>query len=82
MKKDRINSAAEYSEADAQMCQARIAELESRLLEKQEAVERLSVQMDELQDQLTQYNNSMQLKVCFIELDNGIILPYFSPKNI
>lgn len=82
MKKDRINSAAEYSEADAQMCQARIAELESRLLEKQEAVERLTVQMDELQDQLTQYNNSMQLKVCFIELDNGIILPYFSPKNI
>lgn len=82
MKKDRINSAAEYSEADAQMCQARIAELESRLLEKQEAVERLTVQMDELQDQLTQYNNSMQLQVCFIELDNGIILPYFSPKNI
>lgn len=82
MKKDRINSAAEYSEADAWMCQARIAELESRLLEKQEAVERLTVQMDELQDQLTQYNNSMQLQVCFIKLDNGIILPYFSPKNI
>ncbi|XP_068877985.1 pericentrin isoform X7 [Aphelocoma coerulescens] len=61
--KDRINSAAEYSEADAQMCQARIAELESRLLEKQEAVERLTVQTDELQDQLTQYNDSMQLQV-------------------
>lgn len=66
MKKDRINSGAEYSEADAQMCQVRIAELESRLLEKQEAVERL--QMDELQDQLTQHNDSMQLQVCFTEL--------------
>lgn len=82
MKKDRINSAAEYSEADARMCQVRIAELESRLLEKQEAVERLTVQMVELQDQLTQHNDSMQLQVCFIELGNGIILPYFNPKNI
>ncbi|XP_041877072.1 pericentrin isoform X2 [Corvus kubaryi] len=71
--KDRINSAAEYSEADAQMCQARIAELESRLLEKQEAVERLTVQMDELQDQLTQYNDSMQLQETTVQEQNEII---------
>ncbi|XP_072787738.1 pericentrin isoform X14 [Taeniopygia guttata] len=71
--KDRINSAAEYSEADAQMCQARIAELESRLLEKQEAVERLTVQMDELQDQLTQHNDSMQLQETTVQEQNEII---------
>ncbi|XP_056352180.1 pericentrin isoform X3 [Oenanthe melanoleuca] len=71
--KDRINSAAEYSEADAQMCQVRIAELESRLLEKQGAVERLTVQMDELQDQLTQHNNSMQLQEMTVQEQNEII---------
>ncbi|XP_053838771.1 pericentrin [Vidua macroura] len=71
--KDRVNSAAEYSEADAQMCQARIAELESRLLEKQEAVERLTVQMDELQDQLTQHNDSMQLQETTVQEQNEII---------
>ncbi|XP_062362653.1 pericentrin [Cinclus cinclus] len=71
--KDRINSAAEYSEADAQMCQVRIAQLESRLLEKQEAVERLTVQMDELQDQLTQHNNSMQLQEMTVQEQNEII---------
>ncbi|KAI1237005.1 hypothetical protein IHE44_0014257 [Lamprotornis superbus] len=71
--KDRMNSAAEYSEADAQMCQVRIAELESRLLEKQEAVERLTVQMDELQDQLTQHNDSMQLQEMTVQEQNEII---------
>ncbi|XP_068052519.1 pericentrin isoform X3 [Anomalospiza imberbis] len=71
--KDRVNSAAESSEADAQMCQARIAELESRLLGKQEAVERLTVQMDELQDQLTQHNNSMQLQETTVQEQNEII---------
>uniref|UniRef100_A0A8C3V320 Pericentrin n=1 Tax=Catharus ustulatus TaxID=91951 RepID=A0A8C3V320_CATUS len=71
--KDRINSGAEYSEADAQMCQVRIAELESRLLEKQEAVERLTVQMDELQDQLTQHNDSMQLQEMTVQEQNEII---------
>ncbi|XP_015490365.1 pericentrin isoform X3 [Parus major] len=71
--KDRINSATEYSEADAQMCQVRIAELESRLLEKQEAVERLTVQMDELQDQLTQHNDSMQLQETVVQEQNEII---------
>ncbi|XP_074950332.1 pericentrin isoform X4 [Phalacrocorax aristotelis] len=57
-----INSAGEYSELDAKMCQARIAELENRLLEKQEAVERLTAQMDELQEQLAQHSDSMQLQ--------------------
>ncbi|XP_014747205.1 PREDICTED: pericentrin isoform X6 [Sturnus vulgaris] len=71
--KDRMNSAAEYSEADAQMCQVRIAELESRLLEKQEAVEKLTVQMDELQDQLTQHNDSMQLQEMTVQEQNEII---------
>ncbi|XP_059724308.1 pericentrin isoform X3 [Haemorhous mexicanus] len=68
-----ISSAAEYSEADAQVCQARVAELESRLLEKQEAVERLTEQMDELQDQLTQHNNSMQLQETTVQEQNEII---------
>ncbi|XP_039584485.1 pericentrin isoform X6 [Passer montanus] len=72
--KDRINSAAEYSEADAQVCQERIAELESRLLEKQEAVERLTAQMDELQDQLTQHNDSMQLQETTVQEQNEIIM--------
>ncbi|XP_027559007.1 pericentrin isoform X3 [Neopelma chrysocephalum] len=71
--KDRINSAAEYSEADAKMCQARIAELENRLLEKQEAVEKLTAQMDELQDQLTQHNDSMQLQETTVQEQNEII---------
>ncbi|XP_050843489.1 pericentrin isoform X2 [Serinus canaria] len=68
-----ISSAAEYSEADAQVCQARIAELESRLLEKQEAVDRLTEQMDELQDQLTQHNDSMQLQETTVQEQNEII---------
>ncbi|XP_063256253.1 pericentrin isoform X3 [Prinia subflava] len=71
--KDRINPAVEYSQADAQMCQARIAELESRLLEKQEAVERLTVQMDELQEQLTQHHDSMQLQEMTVQEQNEII---------
>jgi len=71
MKTVVVNSAAEYSELDAKMCQARIAELEERLVEKQDAVERLTAQMDELQEQLAQHSDSVQLQVCFIELDNG-----------
>ncbi|XP_066045588.1 pericentrin isoform X3 [Chamaea fasciata] len=71
--KDRINPSAEYSQADAQVCQVRIAELESRLLEKQEAVERLTEQMDELQDQLTQHNDSMQLQEMTVQEQNEII---------
>lgn len=71
MKKVSINSAAEYSELDAKMCQMRIAELENRLMKKQEAVERLTAQMDQLQEQFTQHSDSMQLQVCFIELDYG-----------
>ncbi|KAJ7426684.1 hypothetical protein WISP_13575 [Willisornis vidua] len=72
--KGRRNSAAEYSEGDAEMCQARIAELENRLVEKQEAVERLTAQMDELQDQLTQHNNSMHLQETTVQEQNELIV--------
>ncbi|XP_076198080.1 pericentrin isoform X2 [Aptenodytes patagonicus] len=68
-----INSAAEYSELDAKMCQVRIAELENRLLEKQEAVERLTTQMDELQEQLTQHSDSMQLQETTVQEQNEVI---------
>lgn len=72
MKRVAVHSAAECSELDDKMCRTRIAELEKRLLEKQQAVERLTVQMDELQEQLSQHRDSMQLQVCFII--TGIIL--------
>lgn len=72
MKKVAVHSAVECSELDDKMCQTRIGELEKRLLEKQQAVERLTVQMDELQEQLSQHRDSMQLQVCFIVM--GIIL--------
>ncbi|XP_075611933.1 pericentrin isoform X13 [Balearica regulorum gibbericeps] len=68
-----INSAAEYSELDAKMCQARIAELENRLWEKQEAVERLTAQMDELQEQLTQHSDSVQLQETTVQEQNEVI---------
>ncbi|XP_054028518.1 pericentrin [Dryobates pubescens] len=68
-----INSAAEYTELDAKMCQDRIAELENRLLEKQEAVERLTAQMDELQEQLTQHRDSMQLQETTVQEQNEVI---------
>ncbi|XP_074766326.1 pericentrin isoform X3 [Athene noctua] len=68
-----INSAAEYSELDAKMCQVRIAELENRLLEKQEAVERLTAQMDKLQEQLTQHSDSVQLQETTVQEQNDVI---------
>ncbi|XP_009577320.1 PREDICTED: A-kinase anchor protein 9-like, partial [Fulmarus glacialis] len=68
-----INSAAEYSELDAKMSQARLAELENRLLEKQEAVERLTAQMNELQEQLTQHSDSMQLQETTVQEQNEVI---------
>ncbi|OXB61461.1 hypothetical protein ASZ78_010217, partial [Callipepla squamata] len=67
MEKVAIQSAAECSELDDKMCQTRIVELEKRLLEKQQAVERLTVQMDQLQEQLSQHRESMLLQVCSIE---------------
>ncbi|XP_068264118.1 pericentrin isoform X2 [Nyctibius grandis] len=67
-----INSAAEDSELDTKMCQARIAELENRLLKKQEAVERFSAQMDELQEQLTQHSDSMQLQETTVQEQNEV----------
>ncbi|KAM9630045.1 pericentrin isoform 10-T10 [Morphnus guianensis] len=68
-----ISSAAEYSELDAKMCQARIADLENRLLEKQEAVKRLTAQMEELQQQLTQHSDSMQLQETTVQEQNEVI---------
>ncbi|XP_040980508.1 pericentrin isoform X11 [Aquila chrysaetos chrysaetos] len=68
-----INSAAEYSELDAKVCQARIADLENRLLEKQEAVKRLTAQMEELQQQLTQHSDSMQLQETTVREQNEVI---------
>ncbi|XP_010565275.1 PREDICTED: pericentrin isoform X3 [Haliaeetus leucocephalus] len=68
-----INSAAEYSELDAKMCQVRIADLENRLLEKQEAVKRLTAQMEELQQQLTQHSDSMQLQETTVREQNEVI---------
>ncbi|XP_074728483.1 pericentrin isoform X10 [Strix uralensis] len=71
--KATISSAAEYSELDAKMCQVRIAELENRLLEKQGAVERLTAQMDELQEQLTQHSDSVQLQETTAQEQNEVI---------
>ncbi|XP_054236981.1 pericentrin [Indicator indicator] len=68
-----INSAAKYTELDAKMCQDRIAELENRLLEKQEAVERLTSQMHELQEELTQHRDSMQLQETTVQEQNEVI---------
>ncbi|XP_009982984.1 PREDICTED: pericentrin-like, partial [Tauraco erythrolophus] len=68
-----INSAAEYGDLDAKMCQVGIAELENRLVEKQKAVERLSVQMDELQEQLTQHSDSMQLQETTFQEQSEVI---------
>ncbi|KAM6268405.1 pericentrin isoform 3-T3 [Porphyrio hochstetteri] len=68
-----MNSAAEYSELDAKECQARIAELENRLWEKQEAVETLTAQMDDLQEQLTQHSDSRQLQETTVQEQNEVI---------
>ncbi|XP_074452392.1 pericentrin isoform X2 [Larus michahellis] len=71
--KDSINPAAEYSELDAKMCQMRTDELENRLLEKQEEVERLTAQMDELQKELTQHSDSMQSQETTVQEQNEVI---------
>ncbi|POI35771.1 hypothetical protein CIB84_000477 [Bambusicola thoracicus] len=68
-----VHSAAEYSELDDKMCQTRVAELEKRLLEKQQAVERLTVQMDELQEQLSQHRDSIQLQETTVQEQNEVI---------
>ncbi|XP_021254409.1 pericentrin isoform X3 [Numida meleagris] len=68
-----IHSAAECSELDDKMCQTRIAELEKRLLEKQQAVERLTMQMDKLQEQLSQHRDSIQLQEITVQEQNGVI---------
>nr|XP_013807565.1 PREDICTED: pericentrin [Apteryx mantelli mantelli] len=71
--KATINSAAECSQLDGKMCQTRIAELENKLLEKQEAVERLTAQMNELQDQLAQHSDSLHLQESAVQERNEVI---------
>ncbi|XP_052530484.1 pericentrin isoform X9 [Tympanuchus pallidicinctus] len=68
-----VCSVAECDELDDKMCQTRIAELEKRFLEKQQAVERLTVQMDELQEQLSQHRVSMQLQEATVQEQNEVI---------
>ncbi|KAM9380406.1 pericentrin [Phaethornis superciliosus] len=55
------------------MCQARVAELEDRLLEKEEAVKRLSAEMSKLQEQLTQHSDSVQLQETTVQEQNEVI---------
>ncbi|XP_051479716.1 pericentrin isoform X3 [Apus apus] len=71
--KVRIHSAAERSELDAKMCQARVAELENRLLEKEEALRGLTAQMEQLQEQLTQHRDSMKLQEATVQEQNEVI---------
>ncbi|XP_025903586.1 pericentrin isoform X2 [Nothoprocta perdicaria] len=68
-----VNSAAECSQLGDKMCQTRIAELENKLQEKQEAVERLTAQMNELQEELTQHSDSMHLQESVVQERNEVI---------
>ncbi|XP_009862816.1 PREDICTED: pericentrin-like, partial [Apaloderma vittatum] len=71
--KVKINSAVEYTELDAKTCETRIAELKTRLLEKQGPVERLTTQINELQEQLTQHSESVQLQETTVQERNAVI---------
>ncbi|XP_043361756.1 pericentrin isoform X17 [Dermochelys coriacea] len=52
----------EYDQLDVQMCRTRIVELEKRLLDKQEAAERLTTEVDDLLEQLAQHNGATHLQ--------------------
>ncbi|XP_074858211.1 pericentrin isoform X3 [Carettochelys insculpta] len=52
----------EYDQLDAQMCQNRIGELEKRLLDKREALKRLTEEVDDLLKQLAQLNGATHLQ--------------------
>ncbi|XP_053899660.1 pericentrin isoform X5 [Malaclemys terrapin pileata] len=52
----------EYGQLDVQMCRTRIVELEKRLLEKQEATERLTTEVDDLLEQLAQHSGATHLQ--------------------
>ncbi|KAM8806624.1 pericentrin [Eudromia elegans] len=71
--KPMVNSAAECSQLGDKTCQTRIAELENQLLEKQEAVERLTAQMNELQEELTLHSDSMHLQENAVQERNEVI---------
>uniref|UniRef100_A0A8C8S5U0 Pericentrin n=1 Tax=Pelusios castaneus TaxID=367368 RepID=A0A8C8S5U0_9SAUR len=52
----------DYGQLDVQMCRTRIVELEKRLLDKQEATERLTIEVNNLQEQLAQHNGVTHLQ--------------------
>ncbi|TFJ99907.1 calmodulin-binding transcription activator 2 [Platysternon megacephalum] len=52
----------EYGQLDVQMCRTRIVELEKRLLDKQEATERLTTEVDDLLEQLAQHSGATHLQ--------------------
>nr|XP_042717762.1 pericentrin isoform X7 [Chrysemys picta bellii] len=52
----------EYGQLNVQMCRTRIVELEKRLLEKQEATERLTTEVDDLLEQLAQHSGATHLQ--------------------
>ncbi|XP_008173555.2 pericentrin isoform X21 [Chrysemys picta bellii] len=52
----------EYGQFNVQMCRTRIVELEKRLLEKQEATERLTTEVDDLLEQLAQHSGATHLQ--------------------
>ncbi|XP_043361753.1 pericentrin isoform X15 [Dermochelys coriacea] len=60
--KDVLCSIKEYDQLDVQMCRTRIVELEKRLLDKQEAAERLTTEVDDLLEQLAQHNGATHLQ--------------------
>ncbi|XP_039351242.1 pericentrin isoform X1 [Mauremys reevesii] len=56
------HASEEYDQLDVQMCQTRIVELEKRLLDKQEATERLTTEVDDLLEQLAQHSGATHLQ--------------------
>uniref|UniRef100_A0A8C4WC90 Pericentrin n=1 Tax=Gopherus evgoodei TaxID=1825980 RepID=A0A8C4WC90_9SAUR len=52
----------EYDQLDVQMCRTRIMELEKRLLDKQEATEKLTAEVDDLLEQLAQHSGATHLQ--------------------
>ncbi|CAM4634925.1 unnamed protein product [Caretta caretta] len=60
--KDVLCSIKEYDQLDVQMCRTRIVELEKRLLDKQEATERLTTEVDDLLEQLAKHSGATHLQ--------------------
>uniref|UniRef100_A0A8C0J0U5 Pericentrin n=1 Tax=Chelonoidis abingdonii TaxID=106734 RepID=A0A8C0J0U5_CHEAB len=60
-------SVKEYDQLDVQMCRTRIMELEKRLLDKQEATEKLTAEVDDLLEQLAQHSGATHLQMAVQE---------------